>query len=62
MTDRNRTFLVWAGWIVAIAGLLIEFAGFQWSAILGGKSIVVGSVMVLIGIIVTAYARRKAPV
>ena len=62
MTDRNRTFLIWGGWIVAIAGLLIEFAGFQWPAFLGGKSIVVGSIMVLAGIIVTAYVRRKAPV
>ena len=62
MTDRNRTFLIWAGWIVAIAGLLIEFAGFQWRSLLGGKSVVVGSVMVLIGLIVTAYARRKVPV
>jgi len=59
MTDRNRTILIWAGWIIAIAGLLIEFAGMQAPAFLGGKSIVVGSVMVLIGIIITAYTRRK---
>ncbi len=62
MTDRNRTFLIWAGWIIAIGGLLIEFIGFQSPAFLSGKSVVVGSVMVLIGIIITAYARRKVPV
>jgi hypothetical protein len=60
MTDRNRVFLIWAGWIVAIAGLLIEFIGFQRPAFLGGKSVLVGSVMVLVGLIVSAYARRKA--
>ena len=62
MTDRNRTYLIWAGWIVAIVGLLIEFAGLQWRWFLGGKSAGVGSVMVLIGIIVTAYVRRKVSV
>jgi len=62
VTDRNRVFLIWAGWIVAIAGLLIEFVGFQSRAFLGGKSVVVGSVMVLAGLILSAYARRKAAV
>jgi hypothetical protein len=62
MTDRNRTMLIWGGWIVAIIGLLIEFVGYQSPAFLSGKSVVVGSVMVLIGIIITVYARRKAPV
>jgi hypothetical protein len=62
VTDRTRIIVIWAGWIVAIAGLLVEFAGFQWRAFLGGKSVAVGSVMVLIGLIITYYARRKATI
>ncbi|HEV2643390.1 MAG TPA: hypothetical protein VGT98_11815 [Candidatus Elarobacter sp.] len=62
MTDRNRTLLNWAGWIVAVAGLAVEFVGFQTPAMLGGKSILVGSFMVLVGILIAAFARRKASV
>ena len=60
MTGGNRTFLIWAGWIIAIAGLLVEFIGFQSPPFLGGKSVVVGSVMVLTGLIISVYSRRKA--
>ena len=62
MSGRNRTLVIWAGWIVAIAGLLIEFVGSQSRAILGGKALLVGSIVVLIGILISAFARRKASV
>jgi len=54
------TVLNWTGWIVAVAGLAIEFAGFRSPSFFAGKSILVGSVMVLIGVLVAAFARRKA--
>ncbi len=60
MIDRKRTSLNWAGWIVAVAGLAIEFVGYQSRGFLGGKSMLIGSVLVLLGIIVAAFARRKA--
>ncbi|HEY6236894.1 MAG TPA: hypothetical protein VIW69_17465 [Candidatus Elarobacter sp.] len=62
MTDRNRTFVNWAGWIIAVGGLAIEFVGFQSPTLLGGKSLLVGSFLVLIGIVIAAFARRKASV
>jgi hypothetical protein len=60
VTDRNRTIVNWAGWIVAVAGLAVEFVGFQSRALLGGKSLLIGSFMVLVGILIAAFARRKA--
>ena len=60
--DRNRTFVNWAGWIIAVAGLAIEFVGFQSRTLLGGKSLLIGSFLVLIGIVIAAFARRKASV
>ena len=62
MTDRNRVVLIWAGWIIAIAGLLIEFVGSQSRGLLGGRSLVIGSIVLLIGILISAFARRKASV
>ena len=61
MTGRNQKVLLWAGWIAGIAGLLIGFAGLQSQAFLDGKSAGVGSVIVLIGIIMISYGRRKVP-
>jgi hypothetical protein len=58
--DRNRTIVNWAGWIVAVAGLAVEFVGFQSRSLLGGKSLLIGSFMVLVGILIAAFARRKA--
>ncbi len=59
MTDRPN-LLLWAGWIVAVGGLAIEFVGYRSPSFLGGKSILVGSVAVLAGLLITVYARRKA--
>jgi hypothetical protein len=60
--DRNRTYVNWAGWIIAVAGLAIELVGYQSRSFLGGKSLLIGSVLVLIGVVIAAFARRKAAV
>ncbi len=59
MTNRADR-LVWAGWIVAVAGLAIELFGYQSPTFLGGKTMIVGPVAVLAGLLITVYARRKA--
>ncbi len=62
MTGRNRSLFVWVGWIIAVAGLAVEWVGFRTPTLLGGKSILVGSIAVFAGIIITVFARRKASV
>ena len=60
MTGSNRTLYRRGGFAIAVVGLLIELVGFNRPAFLGGKSILVGSFVVLAGILIFVLAGRKA--